>query len=64
MDVWEEIVSYGGLRVPGQPSEFFGASLASFPYNQGLTLLVGAPGEPAGSQGGSVYVFRVQSCGK
>ena len=53
---WED-VSATGLRLQIQTGEQFGASI-SFINDMMLSLLVGAPGEPVGSQGGSVYALR------
>lgn len=39
-----------------QPGEQFGAAIA-FINDHFISLLIGAPGEPLGSQGGSVYAI-------
>jgi len=53
---WEDIKSSQGLRMAIQSGEQFGASIA-FINDHFISLLIGAPGEPLGSQGGSVYVL-------
>lgn len=56
---WEEITSQAGLDIPLVAGENFGAAV-SFINDHFISLLVGAPGEPLGSQGGSVYALTAQ----
>jgi hypothetical protein len=56
---WADVTSQAGLRLPLQAGENMGATIA-FINDRFTSLLIGAPGEPLGSQGGSVYVLRAQ----
>ena len=56
---WDEINSQAGLNLMLQPGENFGSAF-TFINGHFVTLLVGAPGEALGTQGGSVYCLTAE----
>jgi len=55
---WDEVITDAGLDIPLAAGEHFGASMG-FINDYFTSLLIGAPGEPFGSQGGSVYMLFI-----